>query len=173
MCLGGISKFYWFYPYKAVTPIPYQRDLFFTNSNLCPITQVIEGIFGRTLKEYPITKLFDTCSHRLIWRHKPITMDKQGKVHSQGGRLTPDQEVSQGTRLLRHRPPQKRTFSTRAHLELQETNTHNVSHWCYLKKKFTQWLIQIRKIYLNPFRLTFNGFIRGVEMGTGDDFLFF
>lgn len=50
-------------------------------------------------------------------------MDEQGKVHSQGGRLKPDQEVSRGTHLLRHRPPQKRTFSTRVHLELQEIDT--------------------------------------------------
>lgn len=69
-------------------------------------------------------------------------MDEQGKVHSQGGRLKPDQEVSRETHLLRHRPPQIRTFSTRAHLELQEINRHVLN----LKKKFTQLLIQIKKI---------------------------
>lgn len=51
-------------------------------------------------------------------RHKLITLNEQEHVHSQGLRLALDQEVSRGTHLLQHRPPQKRTFSTRADPEL-------------------------------------------------------
>lgn len=56
-------------------------------------------------------------------RHKHITLYEQEHVHSQGGRLALDLEGSQRTHLLRHRPPQKRTFSTRARPELEKRGT--------------------------------------------------
>lgn len=60
-------------------------------------------------------------------KHKPVTFYQQEHAHSQGGRLALNQEVSQGTHLLQHRPPQKRTFSTRAHPGLEERGNIIVS----------------------------------------------
>lgn len=84
MCQGELSKFYWFYSCNAATPISCRRVL----SNLCPMTGVIEGIFGRTLKKYPITKIFDTCSRWLIqdtnpwqWTNKTKCTHREGDYH--------------------------------------------------------------------------------------------